>query len=144
LVPIATEIIFFRRPGERRIGSALDREWRRTGYEDELWAQVETWEETGYLPPAWYHRERGTSFDGMGPPGSTVRLYYADFAGQIVLLHATSRRPGRGSCRSVRSEWSSRGSVSGASGSRMERTSMTRDVSSCGRRVEAKRDCAKV
>ena len=96
MVPIATEIIFFRRPGERRIGSALDREWRRTGYEDELWAQVETWEETGYLPPAWYHRERGTSFDGMGPPGSTVRLYYADFAGQIVLLHATSGKAGKG------------------------------------------------
>src|SRR5712691_10896652 len=39
-------------------------------------------------------------------------------------------RLGRGSCRSERSEWSSRGCVSGASGSRMERTSMVTDVSS--------------
>lgn len=93
--PIA-EIVFFRRPGERRIGSVLDGEWRKSGHEDELWAQVETWEETGYLPPRWRHAEPGTGFEGMGPPGTTVRLYYANHAGQIVLLHATSGKAGRG------------------------------------------------
>jgi len=93
---IRREIVFFRRPGERRIGSAFDREWRKTGSEDELWAQVETWEELGYLPPNWRHPERGTGFEGMGPPGTTVRIYYAEHARQIVLLHATSGKPGRG------------------------------------------------
>ncbi len=96
MIPIARQIIFFRRPGERRIGSALDREWRGTGSEDELWAQVETWDETGYLPPRWRHAEPGTGFDGMGPPGTTVRLYYAEHAGQIVLLHAKSGKAGKG------------------------------------------------
>lgn len=88
--------MFFRGPGQRRIGSALDREWRKTGCEDELWAQVETWEETGYLPPRWRHPEPGTGFEGMGPPGTTVRLYFAEHAGQIVLLHAASGKSGRG------------------------------------------------
>ena len=45
---------------------------------------------------SWYHRERGTSFDGIGPPGTTVWLYYVDVAGQIVLLHATSGKAGKG------------------------------------------------
>ena len=31
-----------------------------------------------------------------GPPGTTVWLYYADLAGQIVLLHATSGKAGKG------------------------------------------------
>ena len=93
---------------------------------------------------SWYHRERGTSFDGIGPPGTIVRLYYADHAGQIVLLHATSGKAGKGKLQERTSEWSSRGCVSGASGSRMERTSMATDVSLRGRRGEAKRDCAKV
>lgn len=96
MTPIARAIVFFRRPAERRVGSTLDREWRNTGREDELWAQVETWEETGYLPPKWRHPEPGTEFAGMGPPSSTVRLYYAEHAAQIVLLHATSGKAGRG------------------------------------------------
>ncbi len=32
----------------------------------------------------------------MGPPGTTVRLYFAEHAGQIVLLHAASGKSGRG------------------------------------------------
>lgn len=74
----------------------LDREWRATGHEDELWAQVETWEDTGYLPPKWRHPEPGTEFAALGPSGTTVRLYYAEHAGQVVLLHATRRKAGRG------------------------------------------------
>lgn len=82
------EIMFFRRPGTRRLRSTLDREWRDTGREEELWAQVQTWRETGHLPSAWHHAEPGTEFEALGPPRSTVRLYYAKHAGQIVLLHA--------------------------------------------------------
>lgn len=74
----------------------LDREWRTTGREDEFWAQIETWEETGYLPLAWRHPEPGTDFDALGPPRSTARLYYAEHAGQIVLLHARHGKAGRG------------------------------------------------
>lgn len=64
--------------------------------EDDLWAQVESWEETGYLPSSWHHDEPGTSFEALGPPRSTVRLYYARHAQQVVLLHARSGKPGAG------------------------------------------------
>lgn len=88
--------MFFRPPGVRRTGTPLDDEWRRTGREDELWAQVESWEETGYLPSSWRHTEPGTGFGALGPPRSTVRLYYAWHAGQVVLLHARSGKSGAG------------------------------------------------
>ncbi len=90
------EIRFYRAPGKRRDGSAFDREWRSTGREDELWAQVESWEETSYLPSSWHHAEPGTSFEALGPPRSTVRVYYAWHAGQVVLLHVETRKSGRG------------------------------------------------
>ncbi len=32
----------------------------------------------------------------MGPPGGSVRFYYGEHAGQVVLLHATSGKAGRG------------------------------------------------
>ena len=32
----------------------------------------------------------------MGPSGTTVRLYYAEHAGQIVLLHAKRGKAGKG------------------------------------------------
>ncbi len=32
----------------------------------------------------------------MGPPGTTARLYFAQHAAQIVLLHAASGKSGRG------------------------------------------------
>ncbi len=32
----------------------------------------------------------------MGPPGTTVRLYFREHAGQIVLLHAVVGKSGRG------------------------------------------------
>lgn len=88
--------MFFRRPGALRTGTPLDKEWRGTGREDELWGQVESWEETGYLPSSWHHDEPGTAFEGLGPPHSTVRLYYAWHAGQVVLLHARSGKSGAG------------------------------------------------
>lgn len=90
------EILFFRPPGVRRAGTPLDDEWRRTGREDELWGQVESWQETGYLPRSWHHPEPGTGFDALGPPRSTVRLYYARHAGQVVLLHARRGKSGAG------------------------------------------------
>lgn len=88
--------MFFRAPGTRRIGSALDKEWRATGREDELWAQVESWMELGSIPSSWHHNEPGTNFQALGPPRSTVRLYYARHAGQYVLLHAQSGKSGKG------------------------------------------------
>lgn len=90
------EIRFYRPPGTRRTGTVLDREWRATGSEDVLWAQVSAWEETGYLPSSWHHAEPGTSFEAIGPPGTTVRLYYAKHARQVVLLHAARGKSGRG------------------------------------------------
>lgn len=90
------EIRFFRPPGKRRDGSAFDREWRSSGREDELWAQVESWEETGYLPSSWHHSEPGTAFEALGPPKSTVRVYYAWHEGQVILLHVGTRKSGRG------------------------------------------------
>lgn len=63
---------------------------------DELWALIQTWEETGYLPNSWRHREPGTAFSALGPPRSTVRVYYAGHHGQIVLLHVAQGKSGRG------------------------------------------------
>ena len=88
--------MFFRRHGTRRLRSTLDREWRSTGREDELWGQIQSWQETGRLPAAWHHAEPGTDFEALGPPRSTVRLYYARHAGQVVLLHARSGKSGTG------------------------------------------------
>lgn len=77
-------------------GTPLDKEWRGTAREDELWGQVTSWEETGYLPSSWCRDEPGTEFEALGPPRSTVRLYYARHAGQVVLLHARSGKSGAG------------------------------------------------
>jgi len=89
-------IAFYCAPGERRAGTPFDREFQGCGREDDLWAQIVNWQETGYLLPQWRHPEPGTSFAGMGPPRSTVRVYYAEHAGQIVLLHVTTGKHGRG------------------------------------------------
>lgn len=89
-------IAFFRAPGERRSGSAFDREFQGCGLADELWAVIGRWRESGYLVPRWRHPEPGTSFEGMGPPGSTVRVYYAEHVGQLVLLHVGTGKRGRG------------------------------------------------
>lgn len=90
------EIRFFRAPRVRRSRTVLDREWRDTGREDELWAQVQSWEETGHLPTSWHHAEPGAEFEALGPPRSTVRLYYAWHAGQVVLLHVRRGKAGAG------------------------------------------------
>ncbi len=63
---------------------------------DELWAFINRWQESGYVLPAWRHPEPGTSFAAVGPPRSTVRVYYADHAGQLVLLHISATKHGRG------------------------------------------------
>jgi len=93
---IPTWIAFYRRPNQRRAGSAFDREFQGSGYADVLWIFVQRWQESGYVPPRWRHSESGTSFAGVGPPGSTVRVYYAEHAGQTVLLHVATRKHGRG------------------------------------------------
>lgn len=89
-------IAFFRPPGQPRPGSVFERELRDSGYADELWAMIRRWETTGYLLPRWRHSEPGTSFDAMGPPGTTARVYYAAHAGQTVLLHVSAHKRGRG------------------------------------------------
>ena len=79
-------VAFYRRPNERRVGSVFDREFQASGDADVLWIFVHRWQESGYIPPRWRHAEPGTSFAAFGPPGSTVRVYYAEHAGQRVLL----------------------------------------------------------
>lgn len=87
---------FYREPGQVRAGTTFDKEFQGSGYADELWAQINEWQESGYLLPRWRHPEPGTIFEGMGPPGTTVRVYYAEHAGQLVLLHVATRKSGRG------------------------------------------------
>jgi hypothetical protein len=71
-------IAFYRGPNQRRAGSAFDRELQGSGSADVLWIFVQRWQESGYIPPQWRHGEPGTSFAALGPPRSTVRLYYAE------------------------------------------------------------------
>lgn len=87
---------FYRTLGQRRTGTAFERELQESGYADELWAFIRTWAATGYILPRWRHPQPGTAFAAIGPPGSTVRVYYAEHAGQIVLLHVSSTKHGRG------------------------------------------------
>jgi len=89
-------IAFYRGPNQRRAGSAFDREFQGSGYADVLWIFVQRWQESGYVPPQWRHGEPGTSFAAFGPPRSTVRVYYAEHAGQTVLLHVAIGKHGRG------------------------------------------------
>lgn len=95
------DIEFFRAPGERHEGCALQREMERSGREDELLAVIAVWQETGRIPPSWFHREVGTAFDAIGPPGSTVRVYFAVHANQIVVLAAEGMKSGRGKLSSA-------------------------------------------
>jgi len=41
------------------------------------------------------HRET-VEFDPLGPPGTTIRVYYATHAGQIIVLHAAEGKHGTG------------------------------------------------
>ena len=111
-------IAFYRGPNQRRAGSAFDRELQGSGYADVLWIFVQRWQKSGYVPPQWRHGEPGTSFAAFGPPRSTVRLYYAEHAGQTVLLHVATGKHGRGK--------------RDGSGFRMEPSSMTRTAWSLG------------
>jgi len=85
-----------RGPNQGRAGSPFDREFQGSGYSDVLWIFVQRWQESGYVPPRWRHGEPGTSFAAFGPPSSTVRVNYAEHAGQTVLLHVATGKRGRG------------------------------------------------
>ena len=66
-----------------------------TGYEPDIWGVLRALEKDGRVPSAWFHRETD-DFDALGPPRTTVRIYYAKHAGQIIVLHAASGKHGKG------------------------------------------------
>src|SRR4029077_19658845 len=66
-----------------------------TGYGTEILGVLSALAKDGRVPTAWFHPET-TDFSAMGPPGTTVRVYYAKHAGQIVVLHAASGKHGGG------------------------------------------------
>src|SRR5258706_11165822 len=49
----------------------------------------------GRIPSSWFHHETA-EFDALGPPGTTIRVYYARHAGQVIVLHAAEGKHGAG------------------------------------------------
>ena len=52
-------------------------------------------EHDGRTPSSWFHHETA-EFDALGPPGTTIRVYYARHAGQVIVLHAAEGKHGAG------------------------------------------------
>lgn len=70
-------------------------EIERTPYAAEIWRILLALGETRRVPPGWHHAET-EAFAALGPPGTSVRVYYARHAGQYVVLLAASGKRGRG------------------------------------------------
>lgn len=118
---------FYRAPGDRRAGSTFQREFAESGIADTLWGAIEDWQENGELLAPWRHPEPGTSFQAMGPPSKTVRVYYAEHAGQVVLLHVATKKRGRGKLERRTRQLVQQRVALWSSGSRTARSSMRKD-----------------
>lgn len=66
-----------------------------TGHGTEIFGVLSALAKDGRVPSAWFHEET-TEFDALGPPGTTIRVYYGKHAGQVIVLHAASGKHGRG------------------------------------------------
>lgn len=63
--------------------------------EDEINDMRAVLRDEGRVPRSWFHPETA-AFDALGPPGSTVRVFFGRHAGQFVVIGATHRKRGRG------------------------------------------------